>query len=175
MVGVLGAVWYFFNAAWYPHDFHLIDTVNLIMHEAGHVIFMLFGQFLYVAGGSLFQLIVPGFCVVYFALRSEYLSFSVMILWLGESLNNVSVYAGDALLRQLPLLGDDPESHDWFYLLDVTGLLKYTDTISGILHGAALSLLVLGTTLACWALYEGVTRERASLVGGIMRDSSNKI
>ncbi|MFZ2593691.1 MAG: hypothetical protein WAX38_02860 [Minisyncoccia bacterium] len=158
--GVISAVWYFFYATLHPYDFHLIDTVNLIMHEAGHVIFMLFGQFLYVAGGSLFQLIVPGFCVVYFALRAEYLSSSVMILWLGESLNNVSVYAGDALARQLPLLGDDPESHDWFYLLDVTGTLTYTHTISGILHGVALSLLVLGTGLACWVLYLQITRER---------------
>src|SRR5688500_14433406 len=44
----------------------------LIFHEAGHVIFMPFGEFLMVLGGSLFQLMVPAFFIAYFARRRDY-------------------------------------------------------------------------------------------------------
>jgi len=49
---------YFGWCAFDPYQWHFIDGVNLLIHEAGHIIFMPFGEFISIAGGSLFQLIV---------------------------------------------------------------------------------------------------------------------
>ncbi len=38
---------------WFLHG------VNLVFHEAGHVIFGLFGEFMGIAGGSLNQVLIP--------------------------------------------------------------------------------------------------------------------
>ncbi|MBP9812342.1 zinc ribbon domain-containing protein, partial [Candidatus Gracilibacteria bacterium] len=40
-----------------------IHGVNLIFHEAGHVIFMPFGKFMTILGGSLFQCMLPAILV----------------------------------------------------------------------------------------------------------------
>ena len=50
---------YFLWCAYDPARWHLIDGVNLVIHEAGHVVLMPFGGLLTIAGGSLFQVVVP--------------------------------------------------------------------------------------------------------------------
>src|ERR1700755_2634051 len=104
VVAALAAV-YFGWCAYDPHRWHFIDGVNLIIHEAGHVVFMPFGEFITVAGGSLFQLIVPAAFALYFYRRGQLFSAALVLFWLGQSLLNVAVYAGDALKVELPLLG----------------------------------------------------------------------
>lgn len=114
-------------------DWHFIDNINLIFHEAGHVIFMLFGQFIYILGGSLFQIIFPLLFVFYFYRKEEYFSASLLLFWVGQNIINVSVYASDAIVMQLPLLGGDSSQHDWNNLLQMSGVLQYTNEIgSGI-------------------------------------------
>ncbi|PYM31744.1 MAG: zinc ribbon domain-containing protein, partial [Candidatus Rokuibacteriota bacterium] len=39
-----------------------LHGVNLIFHEAGHVIFGFLGEFIAVAGGSLNQVLIPAIC-----------------------------------------------------------------------------------------------------------------
>ncbi len=43
-----------------------LHGVNLVFHEAGHLIFGFFGQFVGVLGGSLNQVLIPAICVVAF-------------------------------------------------------------------------------------------------------------
>ena len=50
---------YFLWAAMHPADWRMIDGFNLVMHEAGHVLFMFFGEFMTILGGSLFQVLAP--------------------------------------------------------------------------------------------------------------------
>ncbi len=57
---------YFLWCAYDPYQWHLIDGVNLVIHEAGHIIFMPFGEFMMIAGGSLFQVIMPAAFAGYF-------------------------------------------------------------------------------------------------------------
>jgi hypothetical protein len=64
--------------------------VNLLIHEAGHVIFMPFGEFISIAGGSLFQLIVPAVFAAYFFRRGQFFSAALVLFWLGESMLNVA-------------------------------------------------------------------------------------
>ena len=58
-----------------------------------------------IAGGSLFQVIMPGLFVGYFWYHRKFYSAALVLFWVGESILNVSVYAGDSLALQLPLLG----------------------------------------------------------------------
>ncbi len=114
-------------------EWHFIDSVDLIIHEAGHVIFMFFGQTLYVAGGSLLQILIPLVFAGYFLYRQAYYSATAMFYWTGLSIVNVSVYAGDALRMQLPLLTGDTDGHDWNQLLFQFGLLSQTHLIATII------------------------------------------
>src|ERR1700754_1945841 len=85
---------YFLWCAWDPAQWHLIDGVNLLIHEAGHLVFMPVGEFLMIAGASLLQVIMPLSFVVYFTRHEKPYSAALVVFWVGESLLNVSVYAG---------------------------------------------------------------------------------
>lgn len=141
---------YFWNYAATHKEWHFIDSVNLIFHEAGHAIFMFFGQFIHVLAGSTFQILLPLAITAYFFYTNQKISGSFCLLWVGTNLLNVSVYAGDAILMQLNLLGGDSVIHDWNYLLTTTDLLKYTGSIAGILYGAGLVAIFVGTVGALY-------------------------
>ena len=125
---------YFFWCAYDPYQWHLIDGVTLVIHEAGHLIFRFFGEFMTIAGGSLFQVIMPALFVGYFWYHSKYYSAALVLFWVGESILNVSVYAGDSLALQLPLLGGQDSIHDWNYLLSSLNLLPATAKVAGAIR-----------------------------------------
>ena len=120
---------YFLYYLYTYKDWHFIDNINLLIHEAGHVIFMFFGDFLYVLGGSLFPILFPILFVLYFYRKQNYFSASLLLFWVGLNIINVSVYASDAQNMDLSLLGGDSSGHDWNNLLQMTNTLQYTDTI----------------------------------------------
>ena len=139
---------YFFWCAYDPYQWHFIDGVNLIIHEAGHFIFGFFGEFIMIGGGSLFQVIMPALFVGYFWYNEKYYSAALVLFWVGESILNVSVYAGDAVALQLPLLGGQDSVHDWNYLLSSLNLLPATAKIAGairLLGTIAIALAALGS------------------------------
>lgn len=126
-------------------QWHFIDGVNLLIHEAGHVVFMPFGEFIMIAGGSMFQVIMPAAFVGYFYWHKKPFSAAMVLFWVGESVLNVSVYARDAVAMQLPLIKGQDSIHDWNYLLSATNLLGSTAFIAGIIR-------LLGTVLIVAAL-----------------------
>jgi hypothetical protein len=128
------ATLYFCWCAYDPSRWHLIDGVNLVIHEAGHLVFMPLGEFMMIAGGSLFQVIMPALFVGYFAYNRKCYSAAVVLFWVGESILNVSVYAADSLVLQLPLLGGQDSIHDWNYLLSSLNLLPATPKIAGAIR-----------------------------------------
>jgi hypothetical protein len=115
---------YFLYYCFSYKDWHFIDNVNLIIHEAGHSVFIFFGQFISLLGGSFLQVTFPLIFVLYFFYRQEYFSASILLFWVGQNLINVSVYVSDSILMQLPLLGGDSSIHDWNSILETLGLLK---------------------------------------------------
>ncbi|MGA9768549.1 MAG: hypothetical protein WBV94_05880 [Blastocatellia bacterium] len=139
---------YFLWCAWDPYQWHLIDGANLLIHEAGHFVFMPFGEYLMIAGGSLLQVIMPSLFVFYFYRNEKFYSAALVMLWVGESLLNVSVYAGDSVRMQLPLLGGQDSVHDWNYLLDRAGLLSATPKIAGLIRLGGTLVIVCGLYLA---------------------------
>jgi len=81
-----------------------LDRVNLIAHEAGHLLFSYFGQFVMVLGGTVGQLFVPVAFTVYFFMRKEFYSSAVTLFWTGQNFFGISLYVKDAQAMALPLV-----------------------------------------------------------------------
>jgi len=122
----------------------------LVFHEAGHVVFMLFGEWVSIAGGTLGQLLMPAVLAGALLLKNRDPFGAAIGVWLlGVSLLDVAPYVYDALVPQLTLLGghtgeDGP--HDWIYLLGSMGLLKKAQVLGNVVHklGALVVLASLG-------------------------------
>ena len=97
---------------------HLID---LVFHEAGHVIFGFFGRFLGVLGGSLNQVLIPAVCTGYFLWHGQFASAAVTLFWTGENLADVAIYVADGRDMALPLLAEGL-THDWNWILSELSL-----------------------------------------------------
>jgi hypothetical protein len=127
--------------------------ITLGVHEAGHIIFSPFGEFLEVAGGSITQIAAPLVVMWMFRRQRDWYGACVGAVWLSSSLANLATYIGDARAQELPLVGftDQPE-HDWHYLLYHTGLLKQDTLLAGLTRlasGLILASAVIGTIWLC--------------------------
>ncbi len=148
------------NGALEYEKFFFLHNFNLIIHEAGHVIFMFLGEFVHFLGGTLLQLIVPIVAISSFYLRQEYYSSSVCLFWLSVNFFDVSRYMSDARSQELPLLGGEAVTHDWFYLFGTMGLLNYDKTIGGFVYCLA-CLTCLGAILGgCYFSQTKFNRDR---------------
>ncbi|MEI7498057.1 MAG: hypothetical protein WCK11_02125 [Candidatus Falkowbacteria bacterium] len=143
IVGII----YFYNYATNPSEWHYIDGTNILIHEAGHVIFFLFGNFMTLAGGSIMQILIPSLFIYYFYNHGQFFSSSFLLFWLGQNLINISIYSGDAMSMQLPLLGGDGTIHDWNEMLQQLGLLSHTALISQSIYILGLILFATATIL----------------------------
>ena len=144
----------------HPAGWSFLDGVDLIFHEAGHLLFMPFGETLYLMGGSLFQVLLPSVLAGVFFRRGEGVNAAVVLLWAAQNLGNVSVYIADAQERALPLLGDDPDHHDWWQILGGWNALPLCTTLGHMVWflGVAVALLSVGVAYhAAWA-DEGTSR-----------------
>lgn len=139
VIAVIASV-YFLWCAYDPSNAVFMHLINLPIHEAGHIFFRLFGEFMGVAGGSLFQVLVPIVFFGYFVWHKKPFSASIVMFWVGESIVDVYVYANDAVVMQIPLLsgltGSEGGFHDWNYLLTETGLLDSTPVIAKMIRFA---------------------------------------
>lgn len=141
--------WYFLSYALEARNhekWNLIDSVNLIFHEAGHSIFMFFGEFIHVLGGSFFQIFFPLVFVIYFFIwRKDFFSASVLLFWVGQNILNVAIYIGDSIKLELPLLGGDSSIHDWNYILSSLNILQYTDKLSGFTYNIGIIVMIIAS------------------------------
>ncbi len=147
MVGVLAIY-----VAWLVlfYRYHFVDGVNLLIHEAGHVIFSPLGIIPGVLGGTILQLAFPIAFVVYFARRHQQLEAGLMTVWTAESFMYTAHYMADANTQELPLIGG--HLHDWNYLLDRWGLLGAAEGIAATLH----FLASLAAVLAVFVILQAV-------------------
>jgi hypothetical protein len=145
---------YFLWIAFDPMQGSFLDIVDLPIHETGHLLFRPFGEFMMVAGGSLFQIILPAVFVGYFVWQRSYYSASVVLLWVGQSIINVYIYAADAVVMQLVLTsgftGSEGSFHDWNYLLTTLGLINSTKTVAGVIRLFGTFTIIAGGILSVY-------------------------
>lgn len=133
---------YFLWCAYDLENVVFMHLIHLPIHEAGHIIFMILGRFMTVAGGSLFQVIVPIVFFGYFVYHEKPFSASIILFWVGSAILDVYIYANDAVVMQLVLLGgltgSEGGAHDWNYLLTETGLIDSTPVIAKMIKFAGI-------------------------------------
>ena len=134
-----------------------MHNILLPIHEAGHILFMPFGEFMTILGGSLFQVLFP--LIIAGALlwtNRDACGAAIGCWWASVSLIDVSPYIYDAKEPQLVLLGghtgeDGP--HDWIYLLDEFGKVDRSQVYGAWVHHLGTALMLLSLTAAAAALW----------------------
>jgi len=122
---------------------HLID---LVFHEAGHVIFGVFGRFLGMLGGSLNQVLIPAVCTGYFLWHGQVAAAAATLFWTGESLADVAIYVADGRDMALPLLAEGL-THDWNWILSELSLRNQAPALGRAVFATAMLVLVAAMAL----------------------------
>jgi len=155
----------YFLASWYdptsgtvrpPFLLWVTDWMNLYIHEAGHLLFKLFGRWMYFLGGSLTQILLPlALTIVIARQRNWYIGAAGF--WVGENMVNVSAYIKDAPFRKLHLIGSGL-IHDWNWLLsnnlDLAEPLGDGVFITGIILCAASIVIGIFLSIRDYRWYE---------------------
>ena len=142
-----------------PINQSFMHSVNLVFHEAGHVIFSPFGRFMMVLGGTLGQWLIPFIVMCAFLLKTrDPFAASVGLWWLGQSFMDAAPYIHDARAEQLVLLGgvtgrDVPGYHDWNTILRDLGWLQHDHTIAGIVNAVGVILMLMSFAWGAYVLY----------------------
>ncbi len=135
-----------------------VHTIFLPFHEAGHLIFRPFGEFITYLGGTLGQLLMPIVLMVAL-IRQNGDSFGASLgFWLfGVSLLDVAPYMYDALNPQLILLGGatgaEGGGHDWMYLFGVLGKLQNSQHIGLATKAIGTLAILLGNVWGAYVLF----------------------
>jgi hypothetical protein len=115
-----------------PADYRWIDSLDLAIHEAGHLLFAFDGQTLAILGGSLMQLLVPATLVLALWRSGDWHGATAPLCWMGQNCWNISVYVKDARTQDLPLVGAG--EHDWAMLLGQWGWLDRDQALGGAVY-----------------------------------------
>jgi hypothetical protein len=126
-----------------------MHNVNLVFHEAGHILFRPFGWFMTILGGTLGQLLMPAVVIGVFLVKSRNpFGAAVGLWWLGQSFMDCAPYIDDALEQKLVLLGgrtgaDAPGNHDWNNILGEFNVLERHRRYANFADGTGTVLIVL--------------------------------
>ena len=112
----------------------MVHNVNLVFHEAGHLLFAVFGSdTLTVMGGSLNQLLIPFIVCISFFYKRDQAGTAFALLWFFGNFIDVSIYMADGRFLNLPLIGGlGLEAHDWRNLFNHFDLWGVDQLISQI-------------------------------------------
>lgn len=133
-------------------------SLDLGIHELGHYVFRPLGRFMGVLGGSLLQCLVPFLAMMMFLRQRDFFAIAICFGWLSENLFDVATYAADARAQRLALItpgGNQGHAitHDWHYLLGVTGLLRYDTAVAGFLRASAVASTGICLAGGSWLLW----------------------
>jgi hypothetical protein len=135
---VLGV--YGWHLARTPGRYRWLDSLDLAIHEAGHLLFAFGGEFLAILGGTLLQLFIPVAFFVALRRQGDPHGATVPLWWLGQNCLNIAVYIKDARAQELPLVGGG--EHDWALLLEGLDLLDRDLAIGRAVAAAGLILFL---------------------------------
>ncbi|MCK6501602.1 MAG: hypothetical protein L6Q38_19145, partial [Nitrospira sp.] len=125
-----------------------LHLINLPFHEAGHLLFVPFGRFMMILGGSLGQILMPVVCVGTFLFKTrDTFGASVALWWTAENFMDLAPYINDARAMDLILLGGftgkEVDAHDWNHLLTMLGWLEHDHRLAQLAYGLGRGLMLL--------------------------------
>jgi hypothetical protein len=128
-----------------------LHLINLPFHEAGHVIFIPFGRFMTILGGTLGQILMPIVCLGTFLLKTrDPFGASVALWWTAESMMDIAPYINDARALDLMLIGGvtgkETDGHDWNNILTMLDLLEWDHRLAHLTYNIGI-LFMLGSFL----------------------------
>ncbi len=124
--------------------YFIMDNLTLIIHEAGHTIFGLFGwRFLTVLGGTLLQMLIPFVLFIVSWRNRQIIAAQLSLYWLGFAWLDSAAYSADAYTQDLPLIGNLPKSsHDFLNILSDMNILNHYMTVAWIMFGIGCLVLI---------------------------------
>jgi hypothetical protein len=140
-----------------------LHLVNLVFHEAGHVVFAPLGRFMTALGGSLLQVLAPIACAIaLYRNAGDRFGAAVAVWWAGQNLVDLAPYIGDARALQLTLLGGatgaEVEGHDWEAILASLGWLHHDRALADAAYAAGSFLMIAALAAAAWLLGASLRR-----------------
>ena len=144
-----------------PGEYRWLDSLDLAIHETGHLVFVVGGETLAIMGGTLFQLIVPAALAVALWRAGDRHGATVPLWWLGQNCWNISVYIRDARAQELPLVGGG--DHDWAALLGQWGWMSRDGQIADAVHLLGV-LIYLVAIVGGWLLLRSGPRQELAAV-----------
>jgi hypothetical protein len=146
MAGLMIFIVYAMTAwGWVP----LLSGTTLLIHEAGHsIIGLVMGERMMIYGGTIFQLMFPLVFAWHFGRQRHAMGYLFAWVWEASSFKNVAIYAADARLQALPLVGNGDRIHDWNDILGRWGLLN-ADQFVGFIFASIAWVIIAG---AAWLM-----------------------
>ncbi len=140
--------------------------VDLVFHEAGHVLLMWAPRLIYVMGGTLGQLGMPLALVLAFSLNNRWFDACACGWWFGQSLADCAPYVADARALRLPLItgytGAEAEGHDWEYILGQLNASQHDALIAASFLNTGRLIMVVALlaalAIALWDHFSGKRR-----------------
>jgi hypothetical protein len=139
-----------------------MHLIVLTIHEAGHVLFIPFGRFMTILGGSLLQVLLPLLLMASFVFgfggsRRDNFAASLMLWWAAVAVIDLAPYIWDAFDPKLMLLGGrtgaESDGHDWQNLLGDLGMIRRAHLIGGVAHKAGLVVMLVAYAWGATLLY----------------------
>ena len=124
-----------------------LHLINLPFHEAGHILFIPFGRFMTILGGTLGQILMPMICLGTFLVKTrDPFGASVALWWTAESLMDIAPYINDARAMDLMLLGGvtgkETDGHDWNNILTMLDLLEWDHRLAHLTYNLGILLML---------------------------------
>ena len=133
-----------------------MHNIVLPIHEAGHVFFRLLGEWMMMAGGSIFQVALPlAIGAAFLVKQRDGFGAAMCLWWAGASLVDLSPYIYDALDPQLVLLGGhtgDDGPHDWIYILGSFHAIRRAHGLGALAHHLGVLVMMAGVGWGGWWL-----------------------
>ena len=127
---------------WYIHG---------VFHEVGHAVTRWAGDTICILSGTVFQILTPIACGIYFWRSHEKHAVLMTIGWLGFALLDSATYMRDAVEMQLqlvaPFVSSDDLIHDWNWLFTHWGILRHANTIGMVVEVLGVMAVVVSLLL----------------------------
>jgi hypothetical protein len=124
-----------------------LHLINLPFHEVGHVLFIPFGRFMTILGGTLGQIVMPLICLGTLLLKTrDPFGAAVALWWMAESMMDIAPYINDARAMDLMLLGGvtgkETDGHDWNNILTILDLLEWDHRLAHFTYSVGILLML---------------------------------